>query len=86
MAQDERTKYFDWLREQGYTHVLVNWLEVYRLRDSDYGFPTVISEDLFARLTRAGLTPVKPIIHPVFYRPYGMVYRVPGPTEASAGS
>ena len=76
-ADSDQAQIIEWLREQGYTHVLVNWAEVYRLRASRYGFPKAITENLFVRLTKAGLTPVEPIIDSVFDRPYGWVYRVP---------
>lgn len=48
----------DWLAEEGYTHVLVNWLEIKRLRAS-YGFAAEIDESLFERLAQAGLSPVR---------------------------
>lgn len=48
----------DWLADEGYTHVLVNWLEIQRLRTS-YGFPAEIDEALFERLALAGLSPLR---------------------------
>ena len=48
----------DWLVDEGYTHVLVNWLEIKRLRAS-YGFPAEIDESLFDRLAQGGLSPLR---------------------------
>ena len=76
-AKSDERRVLEWLREQGYTHVLVNWAEVYRLRKSSYGFPEEITEDLFVRLMQAGLTPVESIVDSVFDRSYGRLYRVP---------
>lgn len=45
----------DWLRKRQYTHILVNWAEVHRLRSSRYGFPEVVQPELFTRLARYGL-------------------------------
>jgi hypothetical protein len=47
-----------WLRERGYTHVVVNWSEMERLRRT-YGFWEGIDVPLFERLQTAGLTVVK---------------------------
>ena len=47
-------KVLDWLRGRGYTHVLVNWLEVDRLART-YGFAPEINRALFERLQAAGL-------------------------------
>jgi len=44
-----------WWQQRGYTHVLVNWAEVSRLRKSSYGFPAEITPELFERLMAAGL-------------------------------
>jgi len=43
-----------WLRERGYTHVVVNWTEVARLART-YGFAEEITPALFDRLGPAGL-------------------------------
>ncbi len=48
----------DRLVEEGYTHVLVNWLEIKRLRGS-YGFAAEVDESLFERLAEAGLSPLR---------------------------
>jgi len=45
----EPTAIISWLREHGYTHVLVNWSEVRRLART-YGFSDQIDPDLFKRL------------------------------------
>jgi hypothetical protein len=44
-----------WLSGRDYTHVLVNWSEIQRLRNSRYGFPPEVTLDLFKRLTEVGL-------------------------------
>jgi hypothetical protein len=62
-----------WLRDRGYTHVLVNWLEVARLART-YGFAEEITPALFARLESAGLVrthrflvPEKTAVHVEMY-------------------
>lgn len=45
----------EWLRTQGYTHVLVNWMEVRRL-SMTYGFPSTVTPELFDRLESSGLS------------------------------
>ncbi|RJP38330.1 MAG: hypothetical protein C4547_04650 [Phycisphaerales bacterium] len=52
-ARDER-EIVAWLRDRGITHVLVNWLEVQRLRRT-YGFPEEITPALFGRLESGGV-------------------------------
>jgi len=42
-----------WLRQRGYTHVLVNWAEVSRLSRT-YGFAPEVNLSLFERLCREG--------------------------------
>lgn len=44
-----------WFREQGISHLLVNWNEVHRLRAS-YGFSPAVTHDRIDALDRAGLT------------------------------
>ncbi|MEZ6084911.1 MAG: hypothetical protein R3E58_13500 [Phycisphaerae bacterium] len=44
----------DWLRKRGYTHVLVHYSEMQRLRGS-YGFWESITPSLFEQLVDAGL-------------------------------
>ena len=43
-----------WLFEQNYGYMLVNWSEVHRLH-STYGYPDIISEQTFSTLERTGL-------------------------------
>ncbi|MCH8242687.1 MAG: hypothetical protein IH897_08760, partial [Planctomycetes bacterium] len=51
---DSDQQIVDWLVDEGFTHVLVNWLEIKRLRAS-YGFAPEIDEPLFERLAQTGL-------------------------------
>ncbi|MFQ5491710.1 MAG: hypothetical protein ACE5GE_13410, partial [Phycisphaerae bacterium] len=44
-----------WLGRRGYTHVVVHWGEIQRLRRSAYGFDARINRDLFGKLVEAGL-------------------------------
>lgn len=43
-----------WIRDRGYSHVLVHFAEINRLRHSAYGFPSSITRELFATLERDG--------------------------------
>jgi len=43
-----------WLRSHRFTHVLVHYAEIDRLRRSAYGFPPSITRDLFSALERSG--------------------------------
>src|SRR6185295_8647672 len=43
------------MRAHGWTHLLVNWPEVARLRNSRYGFDPAVTPDLFDALCAAGL-------------------------------
>lgn len=65
-----------WLRNEGFTHVLVNFAEIRRLRRSRYGFPEIVTRDALARMVAAGLE----VAHE-FRGPAGQVtavlYRVP---------
>lgn len=45
----------DWIIAEGYTHVLVNWSEIARLRRSRYDFPHEIQPAFFEALTADGL-------------------------------
>ncbi|MHC5108266.1 MAG: hypothetical protein ACYTHJ_00130 [Planctomycetota bacterium] len=49
-SKDDRAV-MNWLAREGYTHVLVNWSEIRRYAGSRYGFPAVVDEGLFSRLT-----------------------------------
>lgn len=66
-----------WLRTRGYSHVLVHWLEVDRLRRT-YGFPPEITEALFEQLEKAGLARVTDFANPAHGGQYVTLYRVPG--------
>ncbi len=66
----------DWLRGRGYTHVLVNWAEISRLRGSRYGFAPEITPDLFDRLVGSGLSVLREFPHPQGTRRYVTLYRV----------
>ena len=74
VAQSEGTT-VDWLRRSGYTHVLVNWPEVNRLRRS-YGFAPEITPELFTRLCRHGLSIRREFAHPDFRGEYVTLYHV----------
>jgi len=52
-----------WLRARNYTHILVNWSEVARLR-ATYGFASEIAPTLFDQLQEYGLNPVRSFPHP----------------------
>jgi len=65
-----------WLRRRGFTHVLVNWREIARLRRSRYGFADEITQDLFDQLGQAGLTPAQTITDLLDGRPYAELYRL----------
>ena len=67
----------EWLRRAGYTHVLVNWSEIHRLRRSRYGFPDEIQPELFDRLAAEGLDPAEVFSTGDPPRPYAVLYRVP---------
>jgi len=69
---------FDWLRGRGYTHVFVNWAEISRLRNSQYGFAPAITPAFFAHLEFAGLRPLQSFRLTEDRPPYGTLYRVPG--------
>jgi hypothetical protein len=70
-----------WLRERGYSHVYVNWSEVFRLRRSRYGFPDAITPSLFEQLTEAGLLVVARSDEALPDRPLPVwvIYEVPPP-------
>ena len=66
----------DWLRDRGYTHVLVNWAEIRRLRRS-YGFASVVEPTLFERPGGQGLSLVREFTHPTSPARYATLYQVP---------
>ncbi len=59
-----------WLRDHGYTHVLVSWTEMSRLR-STYGFWPELDDALFERLESAGLERLQE------FERFSTVYAVP---------
>ena len=69
-----------WLRDQGYTHVLVNWSEIGRLA-STYGFSPAVSpeqlEQTFDRLSAAGLSLIRAFPHPQKDMRYVELYEIP---------
>jgi hypothetical protein len=66
----------DWLREQGYTHVYVNFSEITRLRNSQYGFPAPVTRQLFEDLETAGLQLIQTFCVPPDGPTYGALYRM----------
>jgi hypothetical protein len=67
----------DWLREEGYGHVYVDWSEMHRLRSSRYGFWESIDRDLFGRLAEVGLQPVENFSIDGHRAPYATLFKVP---------
>lgn len=67
----------DGLTDAGYTHVLVNWAEIARLRNSRYGFPDEIQPDLFTRLSQHGLRWLNTFATGDPPTPYATLYAVP---------
>jgi 4-amino-4-deoxy-L-arabinose transferase-like glycosyltransferase len=69
----------DWLRQQGITHVYVDWAEIERLRRSRYGFPNAITPSLFEQLEDAGLERLENyhIGDPARRPPYGTLFAIP---------
>jgi hypothetical protein len=65
-----------WLVDQGYTHLLVHWSEIRRLR-STYGFAPEVTEALFERLQQAGLVLLKEFRHPDIAARYISIYGLP---------
>lgn len=70
----------NWLSDQGYTHVLVNWSEIGRLA-STYGFSPAVSprqlEQTFDRLSTAGLRQLRGFLHPQKRTRYVELYEIP---------
>ncbi len=58
-ARRSPRRLLEWLREQGYDAIYVDWSEMHRLRGSRYGFWKSIDKTLFERLTRVGLRRVR---------------------------
>jgi len=76
-TQASDAKITAWLSGRGYTHVLVNWQEVTRLKSSRYGFSAEITPELFGRLQRAGLIHTNTFYSAANGRPYAELYAVP---------
>ncbi len=66
----------DWLKEQGYTHVLVHWLEINRLRRT-YGFPASVTPERFEKLESVGLVKLQEFTHPNIKTRYVTLYKLP---------
>ncbi|UCC31127.1 MAG: hypothetical protein JSU86_02395, partial [Phycisphaerales bacterium] len=68
------------LRDEGYTHILVNWSEIGRLA-STYGFSPAVSpeqlEQTFDRLSAAGLSRLRAFPHPQKDKRYVELYEIP---------
>ena len=73
-----------WLNEHGYTHLLVNWTEMERLRKT-YGFWGELTAPLFQRLEEFGLAVVKRF-RVGQLRPYATLYEVRHLLPTSAGA
>ncbi len=65
----------DWLRENSYTHILVNWSEITRLKNS-YGFAEEMTPALFDRLLPHGLRVYQEFDHPANAGRYITLYEV----------
>ncbi len=76
-AADDLSAVGAWLTAKGYTHVYVCQSEIERLRRSRYGFPAVVTRELFDRLISAGLLqPVRVFSTGTGSPPYGVLYEV----------
>jgi hypothetical protein len=78
---DDAGRIADWLRERGYSHVLVNWGELRRLA-STYGFSPYVEpgrlEALFEQLSREGVVRVRGYAHPSSSVRYVELWEVAG--------
>ena len=63
-----------WLNEQGYTHLLVHWMEMERLRKT-YGFWDELTIPLFRRLENVGLGKIRNF-HVGSSAPYATLYEI----------
>ena len=77
----DREGVMHWLRDRGYTHVLVHWNEINRLART-YGFSSKITPELFDRLTRAGLRRAGEFPSPKSDRRWVELYEVPERLES----
>lgn len=64
-----------WLRAKGYTHILVHWAEIARLKTT-YGFSEWITITLFDQLEAQGLELIEFIRYGNTDSPYAVLYRV----------
>lgn len=78
-ARRSPAELIDWLRQQGYTHVYVDWGEMNRLRRSRYGFWKSIDVELFKRLQAEGLQPILNFSMEEGKPPYATLFIVPAP-------
>lgn len=67
-----------WLRNNRYTHVLVHWGEIARLK-STYGFSEAITITLFDQLEEIGLELIEFVRYRNTNNPYAVLYRVTPP-------
>jgi hypothetical protein len=75
----------DWLRDRGYRYVYLDRVEMWRLRNSRYGFWASVDEALFDRLAQHGLRPVEVFRTLAPGYPYGVLFGVmPSADAASA--
>ncbi len=65
-----------WLRERGYTHVLVHWNEIARLTRT-YGFSPQVTPRLFDGLTAVGLKRMREFHHPDISGRWVELYAMP---------
>ncbi len=84
-AAQTESDVLNWLRKQGYTHILVNWLEVDRLRRTTYRYPAEIASELFERLGKGGLNRTRVFALPGSNRRYVELYEV-SPKRRKPGS
>ncbi|UCE61111.1 MAG: hypothetical protein JSU63_05040 [Phycisphaerales bacterium] len=66
-----------WLRDKGYTRILVNWFEIDRL-SATYGFAPEVNPALFERLGPLGLSVAGEFPHPTSGGRYVTLYEVGG--------
>jgi len=64
------------LRDRKYTHILVHWHEIARLRRT-YGFSPKVTPDLFDRLETAGLKRLREFSHPDVAGRWVELYEIP---------
>lgn len=72
---DQAGEVVAWMLDRGYTHVIVNWSEMARLRKT-YGFPDEISGSLFADLQGSGLRVVQTFSQSDGGMPFATLYGV----------